>query len=54
MPLNQCLMFLKGAIMPCYPLRNAQNERGIAPLGVAVGFNRLEAVKLLLEKGAQV
>jgi ankyrin repeat protein len=31
-----------------------QNERGIAPLGIAVGFNRTAIVSLLLEKGAQV
>jgi hypothetical protein len=31
-----------------------QNPRGVSPLGIAVGFNKLEAVKLLLEKGADV
>ncbi|KAG2453934.1 hypothetical protein HYH02_002137 [Chlamydomonas schloesseri] len=33
---------------------NALNERGISALGVAVGFNRLEIVKLLLSKGADL
>lgn len=31
-----------------------QNDRGITPLGVAVGFNRKEAVAWLLEHGADV
>lgn len=33
---------------------NEQNAQGITPLGVAVGFNKLEAVKYLLEHGADV
>ncbi len=33
---------------------NGLNERGIAPLGVAVGFNRREVVEALLEAGADV
>ncbi|GFR48770.1 hypothetical protein Agub_g10591 [Astrephomene gubernaculifera] len=33
---------------------NAPNERGVSPLGVAVGFNRLEIVKLLISKGADL
>lgn len=36
------------------PMSLLQNERGIAPLGIAVGFNRAAIVSLLLEKGAQV
>lgn len=31
---------------------NSRDARGIAPLGVAVGFNRLEAIKALLAAGA--
>jgi ankyrin repeat protein len=31
-----------------------QNERGVTPLGIAVGFNRVAVVSLLLEKGAAV
>ncbi|KAG2491882.1 hypothetical protein HYH03_009834 [Edaphochlamys debaryana] len=33
---------------------NGLNDRGISPLGVAVGFNRLDLVKLLLEKGGDL
>eukprot|EP00877_Chromochloris_zofingiensis_P007586 jgi/Chrzof1/3080/Cz12g11010.t1 len=33
---------------------NEKNDRGITPLGVAVGFNRKEAVAWLLEHGADV
>ncbi len=32
----------------------AQNERGISAVGVAVGFNRLEVVKLLIAKGGDL
>jgi hypothetical protein len=31
-----------------------QNERGISPLGVAVGFNRKDMVQLLLDAGADL
>lgn len=31
---------------------SVQDDRGISPLGVAVGFNRVEAVKELLVQGA--
>jgi len=31
---------------------NSKDARGISPLGVAVGFNRIEAVKTLLASGA--
>jgi ankyrin repeat protein len=31
-----------------------QNERGISPLGVAVGFNRKATVALLLDAGADM
>lgn len=34
--------------------RPLQNERGISALGVAVGFNRLEVVKLLIAKGGDL
>lgn len=33
---------------------SAQDARGITPLGVAVGFNRLAVVKLLLTANAKV
>jgi len=33
---------------------HTQNERGISPLGIAVGFNRQAAVKVLLERGAEI
>ena len=33
---------------------NEKDKRGITPLGVAVGFNRLPCVKLLLDSGADV
>ena len=33
---------------------NKQDARGITPLGVAVGFNRITAVEFLLETGADV
>mmetsp|Transcript_32908 Transcript_32908/g.92157 ORF Transcript_32908/g.92157 Transcript_32908/m.92157 type:complete len:277 (+) Transcript_32908:3-833(+) len=33
---------------------NGADARGISPLGVAVGFNRLEVVALLVERGAAV
>ncbi|MEW5318271.1 MAG: hypothetical protein WDW38_009504 [Sanguina aurantia] len=33
---------------------NAQNDRGISPLGIAVGFNRVAVVELLLSFGADV
>lgn len=33
---------------------NQQDARGITPLGVAVGFNRLQAVEFLLQNGADV
>ena len=33
---------------------NKQDQRGITPLGIAVGFNRLPAVEFLLKNGADV
>ena len=33
---------------------DAQDDRGISPLGIAVGFNRLEMVEFLLSKGVTV
>ena len=33
---------------------NEQDARGITPLGVAVGFNRIEAVECLLQNGANI
>lgn len=31
-----------------------QNDKGVTALGIAVGFNRKDVVKLLIEKGADV
>lgn len=36
------------------PSSHFQNERGITPLGIAVGFNRVAVVELLLSFGADV
>lgn len=33
---------------------NGKNERGVTPLGVAVGYNKVAAVKCLLKHGADV
>lgn len=33
---------------------NGKNERGISPLGVAVGFNRVQVAQLLLDNGADL
>lgn len=39
---------------PKKPNTSKQNERGISPLGVAVGFNRAPVVGLLLDAGADL
>jgi ankyrin repeat protein len=39
---------------PPPPFAAPQNERGISPLGVAVGFNRKPVVALLLDAGADL
>jgi ankyrin repeat protein len=53
-----CLHFLLCSALLCLLLPlciiNAQNERGISPLGVAVGFNQQEIVELLLAAGADL
>jgi hypothetical protein len=41
-------------IIACWVFLLLQNERGITPLGVAVGFNRTELVQLLLDSGADL
>jgi ankyrin repeat protein len=38
------------ACPPCCP----QNDKGIPVLGIAVGFNQREMVRLLLDRGADV
>lgn len=46
---------LPGALFADAPLcPRLQNNRGVTPLGIAVGFNKLPVIELLLEKGADV
>ena len=43
--------------LTCAPLlffHWCQNESGVSPLGVAVGFNRIEMVQLLLDKSVDL
>lgn len=48
-PLTHACMHGPARAWPCL-----QNERGISPLGVAVGFNKPDMVRWLLAKGADV
>lgn len=50
---SACLQLISTSL-PWLAPPAVQNDKGVTALGIAVGFNRKDVVKLLIEKGADV